>query len=225
MRIAIHQPEHLPYLGFMYKMSQCDLFVLLDDVQFQKNGFQNRNRIKTSQGAQWITVPVLHSFGQKINEVNIENRTNWSRKHMQSFQANYAQAPYFWKYSSHLQDIYSKPWVSLCELNMALILFFAKELGLQTKILRSSSVSKTGEKNELLLSLCKTLHATSYLSGMGASYLDVSLFQQNNIPVQYTNFTHPSYQQLYGEFLPNMSTLDLLMNCGPASAKILREVA
>ncbi len=222
MKIAIHQPEHLPYLGFLYKMSQSDIFVLLDDVQFQKNGFQNRNRIKTSQGPQWITVPVLHSFGQKINEVRIDNRNDWKKKHLQSFVANYAKAPYFAAYFPMLQEIYAHSWNLLCELNIALIEFFAKELGIKTKIVRSSSLLKQGEKNDLLISICQNLPATCYLSGMGAAYLDVSLFQKNNIPVEYTNFKHPQYSQLYGEFLPNMSALDLLMNCGPQSKNILR---
>ncbi|HLC71573.1 MAG TPA: WbqC family protein [Candidatus Nanoarchaeia archaeon] len=222
MKIAIHQPEHLPYLGFMYKMSQCDIFVLLDDVQFQKNGFQNRNRIKTSQGAQWVTVPVLHSFGQKINEVRIDNKSDWKRKHLQSIQANYAQAPYFKKYFPLLQEIYSRPWNELCELNITLIQFFTQELGIKEKIVRSSSLIKTGEKNELLISICKNLNATSYLSGMGAAYLDVTLFLKNKIEVEYTIFKHPEYPQGYTPFLSNMSTLDLLMNCGPLSGNILR---
>ncbi len=222
MKIAIHQPEHLPYLGFMYKMSQCDVFVLLDDVQFQKNGFQNRNRIKTPQGAQWITVPVLHSFGQKINEVRIDNRNDWRRKHLQSFRANYAKAPYFEKYFPLLKEIYAREWGLLCELNIVLIELFARMMGIEVKLVRSSSLQKAGEKNELLVSICKSVGADTYISGMGAGYLDVSLFQKNKIEVEYTNFKSPEYPQGHTPFLPNMSALDLLMNCGSQSGNILR---
>lgn len=215
MKIAIHQPEHLPYFGFFNKMSKVDVFVLLDDVQFQKNGFQNRNRIKTSQGVQWITVPVLHSFGQKINEVRIDNRSNWRRKHLQSILVNYGKAQYFEKYFPLLQEIYSREWDMLCELNITLIQLFIQEFGIKAKLVRSSSLTKTGEKNKLLISICKTLNATSYLSGMGAAYLDVPLFQKNSLEVEYTYFKHPQYRQLHGGFVENMSAIDLLMNeCG-----------
>lgn len=224
MKIAIHQPEHLPYLGFMYKMSLCDVFVLLDDVQFQKNGFQNRNRIKTPQGAQWLTVPVLHDFGQKINEVKIDNKSDWRRKHLLSIQANYAKAPYFEKYFPLLQEIYSKPWDLLCELNIALIELFAKKLGIKAKLVRSSSLAKQGEKNELLLSICKRLGATTYVSGMGAGYLDVALFEKNGIKVEYTHFTHPVYRQLHGEFIPNMSVVDGMMMAGEEEILLPKDI-
>lgn len=214
MKVAIHQAEHLPYLGFMYKMSRCDVFVLLDDVQFQKNGFQNRNRIKTPQGAQWLTVPVLHNFGQKINEVKIDNKSDWRRKHLQSIQANYAKAPYFEKYFPLLQEIYSKPWDLLCELNIALIELFVREMGIKAKLVRSSSLSKLGERNEMLLSICRNLGASTYLSGMGAGYLDIALFEKNGIKVEYTNFKHPRYSQLWGEFMENMSVVDWMMGEG-----------
>ena len=221
MKVAIHQPEHLPYLGFIYKMLRSDTFVLLDDVQFQKNGFQNRNRIKTRQGSQWLTVPVIHSFGQKINEVKIDNRSSWGRKHLQAFQANYAKASYFTHYFHLLEKIYEQEWEYLCDLNIAIIELLVKEFGISAKIIRSSLLSKQGEKNELLLSICKNLKATSYLSGMGAGYLDVTLFEKNNVAVEYTHFTHPRYPQLHGEFAENMTTLDLLMNVGVESTKIL----
>ncbi len=225
MKVAIHQPEHLPWLGFFYKMSLSDVLILLDDTQFQKEGFQNRNRIKTKEGWQWSTIPVLKDSFQPINTIKINNKVNWRRKNVEAIKANYAKAPFFKMYFPMVESIYQQEWNSLCELNCAIITALAKELGITTKVVLSSHLAAEGSRNEKLLNLCKKVNATTYICGQGAAeYFDEKLFSTSNIKVEYSQFQHPHYNQLHGQFVPAMSALDLLMNHGPEGKKILLEV-
>jgi len=220
--VTIHQPGYLPWLGFFDKMARSDIFVLLDDVQFEKNYFDNRNKIKTSQGWAWLTVPVKYRFGQKLNEVEINNEEKWKEKHYKSLLLNYKKSPHFSDYVSFFQKIYEKKWQKLIDLNIALIKYLAKELGFKTKLIRSSELNCQGEKTERLLNICRKLKTDVYLSGkFGKNYLDEEAFRKNNIKVIYQDFQHPVYPQLYGNFIPELSIVDLIFNCGLDSPSII----
>ncbi len=224
--VAIHQPEFLPWLGFLNKLHQCDTFVLLDHVQFEKNYFQNRNRIRTAtpHGWSWLTVPILTKgrFGQAICEVEMNESTDWRRKHLEAFRLHYAKAPAFEEYGPFLQAQYEKPWRRLTDFSMTLIEWIARSFGLERKILRSSEMGVGGARSRLLLSICEKVGATEYLSGIsGRNYLETNLFEERGIRVRFQEFHHPVYRQCYEPFVPGLSSMDLLFNHGGQAGEIL----
>jgi len=224
LAVTIHQPEFLPWLGFIDKIRQCDIFVLLDSVQFEKNYFQNRNRIRTAWGAAWLTVPIFTKgfFGQTIREVRIQNGESWQKKHVQSLTQHYASAPFFKEYFPGLRELYGQPWDNLAELNISIIRWMAGAFGLSRRFIRSSELNVSGKRTELLLNICKAIGATSYLSGIsGRDYLDEPLFTGAGVAVKYQDFHHPVYPQRYEPFEPLMSGVDLLLNAGPESLRRL----
>ena len=223
--VAIHQPQYLPYLGFYHKIQHCDLFVVLDDVQFQKGGFQNRNRIKTHDSWQWITVPVLHDSGQLINAVRINNDVPWPRKHWNAVTTNYSTAPFFAQYGPSLQRILlDSEWTALSELNISLMNWVLAELGIKRQIERSSTIETTGQGTARLVEICQELRATHYLSGPGGrAYLDPGAFQNASIDLIWQDFTSPVYSQQFPDtgFEKDMSVIDALFCCGPQTKTLL----
>ncbi len=223
MLITIHQPQYLPWLGYLDKIDKADVFVILDNVQFKKNEWQNRNRIKTAQGCQWITVPVLYRFPEKINEVRINNKANWGRKHLQALITNYSNSTYFDNYKSFFEDIFSRSWDRLVDINIEIIKFLISALDLKTKLVIASDLKLREEPTERLIDICKTLNGNIYLAGKdGNKYMNLELFDKEGIEVIFQDFKHPVYNQLFGEFEPYMSAIDLLFNCGDNSLEILR---
>ncbi len=223
MLIAIHQPQYLPWLGYLDKIDKADVFVILDNVQFKKNEWQNRNRIKTSQGCQWITVPVLYRFQEKISEVRVNNRENWGRKHLQALITNYSKSPYFENYKSFFEDIFNRNWDRLVDINIEIIKFLITALDLKTRLVIASDLKLREEPTERLIDICKTLGSNKYLAGQdGNKYMNLELFKKEGIEVIFQDFKHPVYNQLFGEFEPYMSVIDLLFNCGDDSLEILR---
>ena len=223
LKISIHQPGYLPWIGFFDKIACSDIFVLLDNVQYQKNYFDNRNKIKTKKGWIWLTVPVKYRFGQKLNEVEIENNIKWPEKHYKTLITNYSRAPYFSEYFSFFDEIYNKrKWKNLIDLNLTLINYIKEKMGIKTKLKRSSEFKTAGEKGDRILEICQKLKADFYLSGkFGRNYLDEKKFEEKNIKVDYQEFEHPVYPQIFGDFIPGLSAIDLLFNCGPESRKYL----
>jgi len=224
MKIAIHQPEHLPWLGFLHKASLADAFVLLDNVQFRKNYFQNRNRIRTANGSSWLTVPVKrHPLNCLISQIKINNTHNWQDKIFKSISLNYQKAPYFKKYSSFFKETYSLDREFLSELNIHMIRNLLSFFGIKTNLVVASGLSDiSGSKGDLLLSICQRLGADEYISGIsGREYLDTESFKRSGIKVTFQDFFHPVYQQLYQPFIPCMSGIDLLFNYGDKSQEIL----
>lgn len=220
--ISIRQPGYLPFIGFFKKIQSCDIFVELDDVAYTRSDFDNRNRIRTYDGSMFLTVPVLNKFNQKLNEVKIANNENWNKKHVNSIKNNYQKAPYFDKYFDSIEKIIMKKWEKLLDLNISLIEYFYNELQLKTKIIKSSKIKINSTGSEKLLEICKNLKCTTYLSGsLGKNYLDEKLFLDSGIKVVYENFDHPIYNQIQGEFISNMSIIDLLFNEGDVSSQIL----
>ena len=225
MIVSIHQPQYLPWLGYFDKIEQSDVFVFLNDVQFKKNEWQNRNKIKTSDGWQWLSVPVIHRFTQKISEVEINNTVQWGRKHLNALVTHYSKAPFFKDYIDFFVQAYSQEWKYLADINVHVIKYLVEALGLTDKKLVLASELETREgSSERLIDICQKLGGDVYLSGKdGAKYMDVELFKQEGIQVLFQNYEHPRYDQLYGDFEPLLSVIDLLFNCGPDSLSILKK--
>jgi len=225
MIVAIHQPNFLPWLGYFYKFLTCDVFVLLDSVQFTKNSFINRNKIKTNQGELWLTVPVRIEgrFGQTIDQVEIANVTNWRKKQLASLEGSYKKAPFFSDLFDQLKSIYyQQDWGSLCEFNITLLRWVMSILEIRGELMRASHLGVSGKGTELLVRIIKRLNGTVYLSGMGGkNYQDEEMFRRNNINLEYYTFQHPVYTQLHGPFLANLSIVDLLFLHGTNSRKII----
>jgi len=224
MRVVVLQPSYLPWLGYFDQINRADVFVFYDDVQYDKNGWRNRNRIKTPQGRQWVTVPVVtkNRFGASINEVDIDSRTNWSAKHMKTLSQNYSRSPYFKEYVSTFEEAYSKEWGKIADLDIAFIEAISEVLGIETTFVRSSELDIRGDRLERLLEICLKFGAEHYLTGDSAKdYMDEELFASHGIKVEYQNYIHPVYTQLHGEFLSHLSVVDLLFNCGPESLSII----
>jgi len=224
MIISIHQPAYLPWLGYFDKIAKADVFVFLDTVQFEKNSFINRNRIKTSDGSQWLTIPVLskgHTTSSLI-ETEIDSTQPWQSKHLKTIALHYRKAAYFKECFPKIETLLSTSEINLSELCWRQLQFWLAELQIKTAIYRSSELPITSKKSNLVLDLCKHFDATYYLSGaMGKNYLHEASFTTAGIQIEYQDFGHPIYTQLWGTFEPNMSIIDIWMNHGPDARNIL----
>lgn len=223
---AIHQPQYLPYLGFFHKIYHSDVYVVLDDVQYHRRGVQNRNKVKTSTGWQWLTVPIIHqSGGQLIRNVEIKQTTQWQNDHWKTLVFNYSPAPYFDLYRKELKQILFANYTFLSTLNMVLIEWVLKILDIRLPIFYSSQLETIGQKTERIVSICQAVDADCYLSGPGGKqYMAIDSFEEAGIGVQWQNFNPPVYEQRFPhvEFIPNLSILDVLFNCGPATIQFLQ---
>ena len=220
--LAVLQPGYLPWLGFFDQMRRSDVFVYYDDVQFDKHGWRNRNRVKAPNGAHWLTVPVRHHGKPRIIDVDIDERAPWPRRHTGTIRQFYARAPFLDRYVSELEVLLVRPWTKLVDLDLAVAAKMAEWLGVRTQIERSSCLGIAGERSARLVRICQRFGATRYLSGNAAlAYLDVGLFASSGIEVVWQDFRHPTYPQQHGDFVPYLSAMDLLLNCGERSAAIL----
>jgi hypothetical protein len=227
MKIAISQPTYLPWIGYFDLIDQVDEFVLLDDVQFEKQSWQQRNRIKTPAGLQWLTVPVIFRgrFGQLINQVEIRD-AGFRRTHLRAVELNYRRARFFDRYFEELSFRMTCPKGNrLVDLNIGLIEWFMDVLGIRTPLLISSHLAQAGKRTELLANICNALGATQYVSPLGSA---AYLLEQTDIPLGtsvelgFQQYEHPQYRQLFPPFCPQASALDLLFNEGEDSLQILR---
>lgn len=227
LAVAIHQPHYLPWLGYMAKLDRAARFVFLDTVQFEKNGWQNRNRIKTPQGTQWLTVPVRHRFGQAIAEVAIADPDGWRRKHRQALSTHYGAAPHFAAASAALEALYAARWGRLADLAVASVECLARLLGIERSTTRASALGPLpDEPTDRLVAICRHVGADTYLAGSGSpAYMDLDRFAGAGITVLVQDYRHPEYLQRYGPFVTNLSAVDLLCNAGPDSLAILRRGA
>lgn len=226
MIVACHQPNYLPWLGYFYKLKQADIFVVLDTVQFPMGrSWVNRNRIKTPSGQLWLSVPVRKKgLGlQLIQDVEIDNSQNWSKKHLLSMKHFYKKAPYFYDYIDYFNQVYKMEWKKILDLNLELLKQIAKWLKIETKIVRSSELfvgcretaCRVLRGSELLSQICKLLGADTYISGSGGKkYIEERFFRRHGIEVKYYSFNPSAYPQLWGDFIVNLSIVDLLFNCG-----------
>jgi hypothetical protein len=193
-------------------------------VQYDKHGWRNRNRIKTPQGPQWLTVPVLTRGQEKPmnREVLIDTRTPWARKHVHALHQHYGKARAFREVFPRLEALLAQEWTRLLDLSLAGLHALCDLLGLKRDIRLSSELGTPGTRTERLVAICQALGADTYLSGDAArAYLDASQFARAGIRLEYHGYAHPIYTQLYGEYVPYLSVVDLLMNHGRESLDIL----
>jgi hypothetical protein len=216
MKSAIIQSNYLPWKGYFDIIHDVDIFVFLEDVQYTKNDWRNRNIVKTSQGTAWITVPVLGGTHQMIYEAKIDNSRNWAEKHMKTIQSNYAAAPYYHSYCDEINSIYAVEALTISELNIVGIKTICKLLDLNTEFVNSIDLDVSGHKDDKLIEICQQIGAEEYLSGPAAKdYIDDSKFESADISLQYKDYSgYPEYPQLWGDFIHTISIIDLIFNCG-----------
>ena len=222
--LTAHQSMFLPWLGLISKIAAADQFVVFDAVPFERHGFGNRNRIKAATGIQWLTVPVRLKghLDKPISQIEIVPG-NWARKHLRAIELAYQRAPYFERYFAPLKAIYAHEWRYLAGLNRALLDWILDELGIVIPITSASEQCFEGSKSALVLDMCKKMGATEYIFGaLGRDYADVAAFERAGVKVWFQDYKHPTYNQLHGPFVSNLSIIDLLFNAGLDSLKILK---
>jgi len=228
MRVTIHQPEHMPWLGFFHKVNMADVYVVLDNVQYRRRYFQNRNKIRTRNGWQWLTVPLTreHRDDLLIKDARVCNEDGaWKRKNLESIYHSYARAACFNQFWDEFRSVYDEAHESLCAFNLSLIRFILAAFGIGSDILLASTLGVSGQKGDLILDICRALRADTYISGIsGRDYLDFAQFEQSKIAVIVQEFHHPIYSQAFEPFLPCMSAIDLLFNCGDKSLDMLNGI-
>lgn len=223
-KVAILQSSYIPWKGYFDVIGAVDEFIIYDDAQFTKNDWRNRNQIKTPTGLIWLSVPVGININRRIRDVLISD-INWQEKHWKSLVLNYSRSKHFPDVAAWLEPIYlGERHLSLSTLNRKLIESICKFLGISTVIRNSWDYDLCDGKSERLIYLCQQAGAQVYLSGPAAkSYLDEKLFDDAGIKVQWFNYLdYPSYPQMWGEFVHNVSILDLLLTCGEASPGYLK---
>lgn len=224
-RIAILQSAYIPWKGYFDMINMVDEFIIYDKVGFSKNDWRNRNRIKTSNGLQWLTIPVYQpNINQAINEVRISNPT-WSKKHWKAIVLNYIKAPYFKTYKEDLEGFYlseNSPYLS--EINLRGIRMLCKILNISTPIITEFPYDSSLPPTERLIEICKSRKADAYLTGPAAkSYLSEPAFNRENINLNWMDYSnYPEYPQLTEPFTHNVSVLDLIFNIGPESDKYMQ---
>jgi len=221
--VAVHQPNLLPWPGFFHKWMVADAMVLLDTVQFEKNEWQNRNRIKTAQGARWLTIPVRFRYPEPIAGVRIAGR-HWLRKHCATIEQAYAGAPYFRTYWLPVREVFERRFEYLRDLNVALIRLIGGMLGCTAPVHLASNLGvDCADPTERLVALCTAVSGDAYLSGPeGRRYLQQAKFARAGLALYFQRFEAPVYPQRHGAFVSHLSVLDMLFNTGPDAEKIIR---
>ena len=226
--VVIHQPDFSPYLGFFQRFLRADLYIALDHVQFvqhTKNSWTSRDKIKTENGEAWLSLGIQkNKFKTPINKIELDASITWVRRNLNLIDQNYRKSAYFEEIIPHVEGLYSEVPRLMVDFNLRSISILASLLDVNIPTILSSSLSPQGAKNEMLIDLLRKVDATHYLSGTGARvYMAQDLFEDAGIKVIWQEFVHPTYSQQYKEFIPNLSALDLLFNCGiDNSRKILR---
>lgn len=231
-KIAILQSNYIPWKGYFDIIANVDVFVFLDDVQYTKNDWRNRNMIKTAKGAEWLTIPIRMTgkFGQRISETEVTDH-RWVSKHLSTVRQNYSKSAYFSTFIPELEKAYQSisEFKSISQINQTLIQFLCNQFGIKTKLTNSTDYFSLDEltafsSNERIIEICKKEDASFYLSGSAAkSYIDRDLFKSNGIQLAWTDYSnYPEYRQLYGAFVHAVSAIDLLFNEGPQAMKFLK---
>jgi hypothetical protein len=220
MNCVINQPNYIPWRGYFHQIRKADIFVFYDDVQYDKHGWRNRNRVKTPNGPVWLSIPVRNKGVVEnriaINEIAIDWTKDWARKHWMTIQQSYGKAPFFSDYASELEAFYANRYELLADLTIDLTIAIASKLGItKTKFIRSSTLKAPGTKTDRLLGILKSVEATHYISGPAArDYLDEAMLSREGISLEYMVYDYPSYPQLYPPYDPNVTILDLLFMMG-----------
>ncbi len=217
MNIVISQSMYFPWVGLLEQIKLADIFVHYNDVQFTK-GFFNRVQIKTKSGTQWITIPIkAHQRGRNINQIIIDNDSNWKEQHYNKLSNAYKEAPFYSDMIEVIKKTYELPYKNLADISRSSVQVLAEYFDLDKKVifLNSDKMNIGGSSSQRLHDIVKSLKGNSYITGLGAlKYLDYSIFDESNIDVCYMNYQHAPYPQSHGEFTPFVSSLDLIANCG-----------
>ena len=224
MILTAHQPVYLPWLGLFHKIALADMFVSFDQVQYQPNNWNNRNRIKTATETVWPTVPVLRKgyLEMKYCDIRINDALGWGRKHFNALHHGYGKAPYFAKYADFFEDTYARHWDTLVELNEYMLRWFMDTLGIRTAVRSAAEWDFRGTKGDLVLDMCRKTGATTFIFGaLGRDYADAAAFARAGVKIVFQDYRHPRYAQQHGEFVSHLSIVDLLFNCGDDSLEIL----
>ncbi len=233
MIVAIHQPHFLPWLGYLQRMARVDLFVLLDHVQFERRNYQNRTQFRINGEARWLSVPVVQrSQKERIIDKEVDNRLDgakcWGPNHFTTLRHAYARAPFFAEYAGAFQRLFETRWERLVELNQAGLELLRDAFAIRTPLARSSELAVEGARADLILNICRAVGARTLLAGMGGSrgYLDAETFARAGVAIAHHDFQHPVYAQCgaapgAASFIPGLSSIDLLFNCGPRSRDVL----
>ncbi|WLE95577.1 MAG: WbqC family protein [Candidatus Electrothrix communis] len=228
--VVIHQPDFAPYLGFFHRLLHADLYVVLDHVQFvngTSRAWTHRDKIKTANGEKWLSLSVNKvPRDTAINQIELSKKVDWRTNNLRLLQEAYRKAPFFDEIYSEVEQLYQNSEEMLCQFNLKVIEWLFEVFDLLVPMVLSSQLNVVGSKNELLVDILQKVEANCYLSGVGAGdYFNSKPFDNAGIEVLWQDFTHPEYPQMYGEFIPYMSCLDLLFNCGVSrSRKLLREI-
>lgn len=215
MIVSAHQPAYLPWLGYFDKIKRSEIFVFLDTVQYEKNSYTNRNKIKTKDGTIWLSIPVIKTdhLEKTMKEMPIDKNSHWQRKHLSSIQMSYSKAPHFKELYPKLQELYSREYDYLVDATWDHLMFWLDVLGIHTKIIKSSELDVHSKKSDFVFDLCKAVNADYYISGaLGREYMEVEKFNEAGIQVEFQDYQHPVYNQLFGDFVPNMGIVDFSMN-------------
>jgi hypothetical protein len=226
-RVVVSQSMYFPWVGLLEQVRLADVFVHYDDVQFSKGSFTNRVQIKQTDGSTaWMTVPLRNlKLGQRIDEVTIQDPKIWVPKHMAMLRGSFAQAPYAQDALSLAEHVLTQPYDTIAELARASLLALTDYFGLTrtTRFVDCTSLSIEGASSQRVLDVVKALGGSCYITGHGArNYLDHQLFEQSGVSVQYMQYRCISYQQLYGDFTPYVTALDLVANCGPEGVSVIQ---
>ncbi|MDC0954979.1 WbqC family protein [Alphaproteobacteria bacterium] len=222
--VCIHQPDFAPYLGFFDRLLGVDELIFLDDVQFNRRGWQHRDQIKSKHGGVWLTLPIKKGLrSQKISETYLMENEYWVGKHLSLIEHSYSKAKYFEFVFGEIEKIYTKKYNRLIDLNLNFLEFAFDILDISTKIKFSSGFLIDSSKSERIRDLVLAIGGSRYVTGMGSkNYLDENLLSSSGIKVKWQQFHPFTYNQLHGDFVPLLSCLDLFFNHGPQSANIIR---
>jgi len=224
MNVAISQSNYIPWAGYFGLISKCDAFVFLDNVQYTSRDWRSRNRIKTAKGLKWLSIPVGASTSRRICDVKLPDN-DWKKSHMSSIIASYRDAINFQAGINLIETIYGAfELKTLSDFNQACTKYIANEiLGLHCTFLDSREITHAGIGSDRVLSICKSLSATKYVSGPSAtSYLKVDEFSFNDIEVAFVDYSKmSSYEQLHGNFIPNVSIVDMVFNVASGYSKLI----
>ena len=224
MILTAHQPTYLPWLGLFAKIAQADTFVLFDQVQYQPRDYNNRNKIWSSHGPMWLTVPVLTKGHREkpISEIEINNALPWQRKHWKSIEQSYRKATYWKDYFEFLRFVYFRPWLRLSQISNCILERYMYLLDMKVNYLRASDYHFHGTKSDAIIDMCQQLGASTYIFGaLGRDYADVKAFEAAGIEVRFQDYQHPTYSQFGGAFQSHLSIIDLLFHHGPKAKEIL----
>lgn len=231
MIVAAHQPHYLPWLGYLDKLAKADRFVVMDDLQYEDQNYQNRQRLKLNDGPHWFTVPLLRGVqtdrivDKKIDNTGHGSRHHWQRRTWRTLQIHYGRAPHFAHYATELEILFTRRWSWLIDLQLYVLDLACAWLSITTPITRASTLHLRGAKTDRILDFCEKTGAKVYLTGAGGStgYLDTDKLAASGVTTMWQRFTHPTYPQRYPAcgFVSHLAFIDLLLNCGPESAAVI----